>query len=279
MREDRIVLLVAPVAHEGAPLPEETVNPLSPEEIASETVRCWNAGAAVVHHHIRDDRGRLTSDLTLYRQTIDLIREQSDIILNVSTGGLSTLSLEERCVGLDEERVEMASLNMGSINFGENVYINKLPDIRFWAARMREREVVPELEIFDASMINVAEQLAKEGVLARPLHYNLCFGFPSTLPADGRHLATVSSLLPEGAEWGVAQAGMQSISLMACAFELGARVLRVGFEDGAFLRPGVPARSNGELVENLAKMVRMLGGTIATPGEARELIGLPELRV
>ncbi len=240
-------------------------------------MRAWNAGAAIVHHHVRDRQGRLTFDLFNYSRTLDLVRAQSDIILNVSTGGLSSLTLEERCVGLDEPRVEMASLNMGSINFGESVYVNTLPDIRFWAARMKEKGVVPELEIFDLAMINVAEELAGEGVLDRPLHFNICMGFPSTLPARGRELSTVSSLLPPGAEWGVAQAGMDSLSLMACAFELGARILRVGFEDGGFLRPGVPARSNGELVEALAQMVRSLGGEIASPKEARELLGLEQL--
>jgi 3-keto-5-aminohexanoate cleavage enzyme len=123
-------------------------------------------------------------------------------------------------------------------------------------------------------MIGVAEKLEQEGVLEAPLHYNICMGFPSTLSADGRHLATVSAMLPRGAEWGVAQAGMESLSLMACAFELGARVLRVGFEDGAFLRPGVPAGSNGELVEELVRLVHTLGGEIASPEEARELLGL-----
>ena len=277
MKSNRVVILAAPVAHEGTVLPEGSPNPLSPEEVAEETLRTWNAGAAIVHHHVRDEQGRLTSDLTNYSRTLDIVRERSDIILNVSTGGLSTLSLEERCVGLDEPRVEMASLNMGSINFGEHVYINTLPDIRFWASRMKKRGVIPELEVFDLAMIGVAEKLAEEATLDRPLHYNICMGFPSTLAADGRHLAAVTAMLPAGSEWGVAQAGMESLSLMACAFELGARVLRVGFEDGAFLRPGVPARSNGELVEALVAVIHTLGGEIATPGEARELLGLERL--
>lgn len=277
MKSDRLILLVAPVAHEGTVLPEETANPLAPEDVAAESLRAWNAGASIVHHHVRDEQGRLSSDLTAYRRTLDLIRDESDIVLNVSTGGLSTLSLEERCVGLEEPRVEMASLNMGSINFGDTVYVNTLPDIRFWAGRMSEAGVVPELEIFDLSMITTAERLADEGVLKRPLHYNICMGFPSALPADGRRLATVTALLPPGAEWGVAQAGMDSLSLMACAVELGARVVRVGFEDGAFLRPGVPAKSNAELVEELARVVRTVGGEVASPEEARVVLGLPGL--
>lgn len=274
MKKERVILLVAPVAHEGAPLPRGSENPLTPESVAEETLRAYNAGAAIVHHHVRDGQGRLTFDRSYYSRTVDLVREQSDIILNVSTGGLSSLTPEERCVGLEEPRVEMASLNMGSINFGESVYINTLPDIRFWATKMKELGVVPELEIFDLSMINVAEKLAAEGVLEWPLHFNICMGFPSTLPARGRELATISALLPHGAEWGLAQAGMETLSLMACAFELGARILRVGFEDGGFLRPGEPARSNGDLVDALALMVRTLGGEIASPEEARELLGL-----
>jgi len=277
MRKDKVAILVAPVAHEGTPLPKETQNPLTPEEVASETLRAAEAGAAIVHHHVRDEGGRLSGDLARYRETLDLVRARSDIVLNVSTGGLSTLSLDERCVGLDEPRVEMASLNMGSINFGERVYVNTLPDIRYWANRMKETGVVPGLEIFDTAMIDVAEQLAVEGVLERPLHFNICMGFPSTLPSRGARLAATAALLPPNAEWGVAQAEMESLSLMACAFELGARILRVGFEDGAYLRPGAAARSNGELVEQLVELVHTLGGDVASPAEAREILSLPPM--
>jgi len=118
-------------------IPAECNNPLSPDEIAEDVTNYAKAGAGMVHLHVRDQIGEQTFDLSVFRKTLDRIISKSDIIIQDSTGGISTLSLEERCVCLDESRVEVASLNMGSVNFGETVYINTLPDIRFWARKMK----------------------------------------------------------------------------------------------------------------------------------------------
>lgn len=271
----KIIVAVAPVAHDGSVLPTETKNPLSPQEIAEETVACARAGAALVHHHVRNTEGKIVCDLQWYRETVDLIRKESDIILNVSTGGVSDLTLEERCVGLDIPEVEFGSLNMGSTNFGDSVYINTLPDIRFWAHRMRERGVTPELEIFACAMVETAHLLSGEGFFDEPLHYNLCLGFEGTLSATPDNLYRLRSMLPSDAVWGLIHEGMEDLSLVAAALGMGASILRVGFEDGAFLSSGVPAERNVQLVEQLVRLVEAAGKGVATPAEAREILGLP----
>ena len=166
MKSRKIIVAVAPVSHHIDP---EAPGPITPEEIADEVSKCTEAGAGTVHLHVRDRQANQTEDLVVFSETLDLIRAASDIVIQGSTGGLSSLSLEERCVALNDPRVETASLNMGSVNFDEDVYINRLPDIRYWARRMEETNVIPELEVFEAGMIPVIEQLATEKVLHPPL--------------------------------------------------------------------------------------------------------------
>ncbi len=269
---EKVAVMVAPVAHQGSFLPPGCHNPLTPEEVAAETVRCAEAGAALVHHHVRNPEGVIVSDLRWYRETLDLIRSRTDILLNVSTGGVSELSLEERCVGLDEPRVQFASLNMGSVNFGESVYINSLPDIRFWASRMRERGVIPELEVFGPGMIETVWKLRDEGILREPLHYNFCLGFPSSLQATAHNLANLVSMIPEDSIWGFIHEGAPDLRLTAAALGMGATVLRVGYEDSGYLRPGVAADSNARLVEALVAMIRAAGLEVAGVEEAKVLL-------
>jgi 3-keto-5-aminohexanoate cleavage enzyme len=126
--------------------------------------------------------------------------------------------------------VEVASLNMGSVNFGEDVYVNRLPDIRYWARRMEEAGVAPEMEIFDLGMIPVALKFIDDGVIKSPCHFNFILGARWAMPAEPRSLFYLSSMLPEDMSWGIVQDGMTDLSLMATAISLGASVVRVGFE-------------------------------------------------
>ena len=270
-RGKEIIVAVAPV---GRMVPEEVHNPTTPQEVAAEAVACGRAGASLVHLHVRDELGAQTDDLAVFTETVDLIRKDSDIILQVSTGGLSTLSLEQRCAGLGERRVEMASLNMGSVNFGEEVYINTLPDIRYWAGRMIETNVVPELEVFEAGMIHNAKILIEEGVLRPPYNFGLALGFKGALPADAGIIAFLVSQLPDGSQWGVVHEGMDNLSLLAGALSLGAVVVRCGFEDGAAWVPGKIAKTNVELVEKLVELVKLMGYEVASPTKARAMLGI-----
>ena len=273
-----VIVVVAPVAHVESALPPDCLNPLTPERVAEETLACCRVGASVAHHHVRDTRGRIVSDMSWYRETVDAIRAESDVILNVSTGGVSDLSLEERCVGITDPRVDMASLNMGSTNFGDGAYVNTVSDIRYWATRMREARVTPELEIFGPGMLETAWRLRDEGVLSEPLHYNFCLGFENALAATPGNLWDLASRLPRGTRWGFMQAGMRDLSLVAGALGMGAGVVRVGYEDGAFLSPGMPARRNVDLVEWLVRLVETVGREVATPAQARELLQLGPAR-
>jgi len=271
---EKIIIAVAPVAHKGTPMPPESRNPLSPEEIAADVIGCAAAGAAMVHLHVRNSRGEQVQELRWYSETINLIRKESDIIIQGSTGGMSDLSLEERCVSLTEPRTEIASLNMGSVNFGEGVYINTLPDIRFWLGEMKKYKVAPELELFDLGMLSTVEKLVEEGLLNPPLNYNFCLGFSGAIPADPRFLWDLRSHLPAEAQWGLNHEGMRDFRLLAAALGLGARSIRVGFEDGHSYLPGKPASTNTILVQKIAELVRSLGFETANPTEARKILGI-----
>lgn len=275
----KIIITVAPVCHVGKEIPAECKNPLTPEEIAEDTINCYKAGACEVHLHTRDLRGEQTFELDVFRDTIRRIREHSDMIIQGSTGGLSTLTLAERCVCLDVPEVEVASLNMGSVNFGETVYVNTQPDIRYWARRLDETNTVPEMELFDLSQVETCTRLADEGVLRRPLHYNFCVGpgNSSNLAATGRNLAFLTSLTEQGTSWGITHDSMKDFSMLACAIGMGASVVRIGFEDSFYYAPGRRAHTNAELVERLVQLIRLMGCEPATPAEAREMQHIPQL--
>ena len=273
LRRRKIIVAVAPV---GRSLEPPAKNPLTPKEVAAQVVGCAKAGASMVHLHVRDRKGMQTEKLHEFSKTLDLIREKSDIMIQGSTGGLTTLTLEERCVSLNDPRVQVASLNMGSVNFGEDVYINRMSDIRYWAKRMEETRVIPELEVFDVGMMPAVRHLVQEGVLKPPCHFNFCLGFHWALPAVPKSLFFMTSFLKENEEWGVIHDGMNDLSLLATAIGMGARAIRVGFEDSVFYAPGKRAITNSELVEKAVSLVQHLGLEVATPKEAREMLAIPK---
>jgi len=267
----KIIVAVAPVGRQVAP---PSINPLTPAEVAKEVIDCTRAGASMVHLHVRDSHGEQTEDIRDFSRTLDIIRESSDIIIQGSTGGMSTLTLEQRCVSVTDPRVEVASLNMGSVNFGEDVYINRVPDIRYWAGRMTANKVVPELEIFEAGMIPEAQMLIDEGTLKPPFYYNFALGFHWAIPPDPKSLFFLTSLMPAGVPWSVIHDGMQDFALLATAIGLGASMVRVGFEDSVLYAPGKIAETNVALVENVVSLVHRIGYEVVTPDEAREILGV-----
>jgi len=268
----KVLIAVAPVRNPDTPRPEQCVNPLTPEQVAEQTLACARAGAVMVHLHVRNEKGEQTGDLTHFSQTLDLIRQESDIVIQGSTGGLSTLTLEERCVALNDERVQLASLNMGSTNFGDHVYINTLPDIRYWAQRMIDTDAIPECEIFALSMIDTVHRLVKEGLLRDPVHYNFALGFTSSLAATPENLYCLKSALPAGATWGLVHDGMTDFSLLATALAFGATVVRVGFEDGCYFQGDEVAETNEVLVKQVCELVERLGFEVATLEEAKRIL-------
>lgn len=267
----KIIVTVAPV---GKAVPNPLFNPLSSDEVAKEVVSCAKAGASMAHLHVRDRNGNQTADLADFSRTLDYIRDASEIIIQGSTGGLVDLSVEERCTALNDPRVQTASLNMGSVNFGDDVYVNTLPDIRYWARRMAEERIVPELEIFEAGMIPVYTQLLTETVLNKPFSFNFILGVKWGLPAVPNSLFFMNSLLDEPVPWGVTHAAMTDFSLLSVAIGLGATAVRVGFEDSIFYAPDKAASTNVELVKRVVALVHNMGFDVATTEEARSILGL-----
>ncbi|MCF0243704.1 MAG: 3-keto-5-aminohexanoate cleavage protein [Bacteroidaceae bacterium] len=272
----KIIVTVAPVCHVGKTVPAVSKNPLTPEAIAEDVINCAKLGASMVHLHTRDLEGNITFKLDVFQQTIDLIRKESDIIIQSSTGGLSSLSLEDRCVCLNVPAVEMASLNMGSVNFGDTVYVNTLPEIRYWADRIEKAGAVPEMELFDLSHVETCTRLADEGVLRRPLHYNFCVGpgASSNLSANAKVLQLMLALAEEGSSWGVNHDAMKDQTLLATAIGMGANAVRVGFEDSFYYAEGKAAETNAELLQHLLEILDRLGCEPATPDEARRMLGM-----
>jgi 3-keto-5-aminohexanoate cleavage enzyme len=161
---------------------------------------------------------------------------------------------------------------MGSTNFDDDVYINTLPDIRYWAQRMLEAKVVPECEIFGLSMINTVHKMADEKLIKSPIHYNFALGFKSSLAATPDNLFYLKSSLPPAATWGLVHDGMSDFTLLATAISFGASVVRVGFEDSFYYKPGKVAKSNDVLVKKISKLVDFLGFEVATIEQTHKLL-------
>jgi 3-keto-5-aminohexanoate cleavage enzyme len=246
--------------------------PISPEEIAIAAEECAKAGAAIVHVHARNPDGTATQDRETYRRIIAAVRERCNVIVQVSTGGAVGMSAQERLAPVTLAP-EMATLSMGSVNFGGDVFMNHPADIEAFAAAMREHGVKPELEIFDSGMLSTAHRWLKKGLLTGPLHFDFVLGIPGGMAATPEALLYLKSQLPEGATWTVAGIGAAQLSLGTLAIVLGGHV-RVGFEDNVYYRKGELSQSNAQLVERIARISRELDRAIATPDEARTLLGM-----
>ena len=246
--------------------------PVSPEEIAQAAADCVAAGAAIVHLHARRPDGSSTQEAAAYKAIIDAVRARCDAIVQVSTGGAVGMSAEERLAPVTLAP-EMATLSLGSVNFGGDVFVNHPADIEIFAKAMAAQGVKPELEIFDAGMMATAQRLLRKGLLAAPAHFDLVLGVPGAMPGTPEALMYLRSQLPPGATWTVAGIGAAQLTLGAMAIALGGHV-RVGFEDNIFFRKGELAGSNAQLVERIAAIGRLMDRAPATPDEARAMLGL-----
>lgn len=253
--------------------------PITPAEIAEDASRCVEAGASIVHLHARGDDGRPTYRKETYAEIIAAIRERCpDVILCVSTSGRVFRSLEERAEVLDLDgdlKPDLASLTLGSLNFPKHVSVNEPQTIRALAERMAERDIVPELEIFDFGMVDFAKALLERDVLGSPLYFNLLLGSLGTLSATPFHLATLAASLPPGSTWAGAGIGRFQFFVNSMAIAMGGHV-RVGLEDNLWLDTRKERlATNLGLVERLVHLAGAAGREIATPDDARGLIGLP----
>ena len=246
--------------------------PITPIEIISAAVACYEAGAAIIHIHVRDAAGNATQDAGLFREVVEGIRARCDVITQVSTGGAVWMSAEERLQSI-ECRPDMATLTTGTVNFGDGVFKNDRGLVETFARRLREYGIVPEIEIFDVGMLDEAIRLRSMDLITDPIHFDFVMGVPGGLGAEAAHLVHMVRSLPPGSTWSVAGMGRHQLTLGTIALAMGGNV-RVGFEDNIYYRKGQLATSNAELVARVARIARELDRPVATPTQAREILQL-----
>jgi 3-keto-5-aminohexanoate cleavage enzyme len=250
--------------------------PITAEEIAEDAAKCREAGASMVHLHVRTADGKPSQSAELFRAAIRAIRSRCDVLIQTSTGGAVGMSVDERCGPLTltgADRPDMATLTTGTVNFGNDVFENPRPMVREIARRIRALGIRPEIECFDTGMIEQAEWLAKDGLVDLPAHYDFVLGVPGALGATERALDFMIGSLPPGSSWTVAGIGRHQLPFAELGAARGGHG-RVGLEDNVFVSKGVLAKGNWELVADAARRARAQGREIATPAKARELLRL-----
>lgn len=283
-----------PALGQGSTLPEELVLaaaivgaevtraqtpyvPITAQEIADEAARCREAGAAIVHLHVRNPDGSPTQAEDRFREAIEAIAKKTDVIVQTSTGGAVGMSIAERAGPL-ACKPEMATLNLGTVNFGDDVFVNTRPDIRKLAGLIHAAGSVPELECYEVGHVEEGIRLAKEGLLTAPFHFQFVLGIAGAIGATEENLRTLVSRLPEGSTWAVAATGRNQRPMTELAMRLGGHA-RVGLEDNIYLEKGVLAEGSAPLVARAAAYARSIGRKPLEPDAARTHLGLTSKRV
>lgn len=257
---------------------------INPRAIARDVYECYKNGAAMVHLHCRDLNGRLTPDVSLLEETVDYIRALCDIVIEISTGGVSNLTIQERCQTCYPKWVEANSLNVGSINLGTAVYQNPIRDVEFCVQQILQYKKVPEIEVFELGMINTVRELDEKYHFVRPILFALVFGhggeMPATVPALRHMITALEENFPNRNDvlWGYTQAHREDWEMVKTALDLGASTVRIGFEDSDLIAPGVHVDNNAALIAEVADIVKARGMMPMTPAEARAMLGIPQLR-
>jgi 3-keto-5-aminohexanoate cleavage enzyme len=243
-------------------------------EIVAEAEKAYNAGASIIHLHVRKDDGSPTQDRERFKECIEAIKHRCpSVIVQPSTGGAVGMSNAERLQPVDL-RPEMATLDAGTCNFGgDDVFVNTENTIKEFGQKMIELSVKPEIEVFDKGMIDMAIRLQKKGFIKSPMHFNFVMGVNGGISATPRDLVFMEGSIPEGSTFTVSGIGRYEFQMAAMAIIMGGHV-RVGFEDNIYIEKGILAKSNAELVGRVVRLAKELGREIASPSEAREILGL-----
>jgi 3-keto-5-aminohexanoate cleavage enzyme len=280
MKMDKLIINVAVTGM----IPHKKDNPhvpISPDEIAEDCHRCYNAGASVFHLHARDENGEPTYRSEIYRDIITKLRGKCPhAIVCVSTSGRVFKTFEQRSEVLNLDgsaRPDMASLTLGSLNFPKQASVNEPHMIQALAKKMKSQGIMPELEVFDLGMLDYAKYLINRNVLHEPFYFNLLLGSLGTLSATPFHLSTLIASLPPNAAWAAAGIGRFQFYVNCMAITMGGHV-RVGLEDNLHMDGNKEKlATNLTLVERLVKVAGSVERDICKPHETREIIGLPPL--
>jgi uncharacterized protein (DUF849 family) len=265
--------------------------PITSEQIANEALAARDAGAAIVHIHVRaPETAKPSRDIALYREVVRRIRDAgSDVLINLTTGigarfmpgdddpNLNSMpgmvNPEERIAHVIELRPEICSLDIATMNFGTYAFVNIPDHVERMGRAIREAGVKPELEVFDLGHAALAHHLYRRGLFADPPWLQLCLGVPWGAPATTEAMLAMKQLIPAGGNWSAFGIASQQFPMVAQAVILGGHV-RVGLEDNLYLKRGQLSPGNAPMVERAVRIVRELGAEIATPKEAREILGI-----
>jgi len=285
------VIVTCPVTGAGDTVARHPGVPVSPGEISAAAIEAAKAGAAIAHIHVRDPaNGKGTNDPALFREVVERVREsETDVVINLTAGGggdfipndevpaegapgTDMQTPEERHAHVDELLPEICSLDCGSYNFSQFVYMNPEPWIRRQARLIQDAGVKPELECFELGHIRLAKQLIEEGLIDHPPFFQLCLGILWSAEADTQTMLTMRNGLPEGAHWAAFGTGRMQFPMAAQSVLLGGHV-RVGLEDNLYLKRGTLA-TNAQLVEKAVRIIEDLGARVLSPAEARQKLHL-----
>jgi uncharacterized protein (DUF849 family) len=266
--------------------------PVTPAQIAASAIDAAKAGAAIVHIHVRDPNTTLPSmDGALYAEAVDRIRQSgTDVVINLTTGpggrfspdpgdpmkpgpGTTLRTPRQRVQHVLDLRPEICSLDMGSMNMGPHVFVNTPPILEAMAVDIRDAGVTPELEVFETGHLLLAKRMIETGHIKGPGMFQICLGIAWGQPATPEAMSYMRTLLPAGSTWFAFGISLHQFPMAAQAVLLGGHV-RVGLEDNLYLERGKLTPSNAALVAKAAKIIELLGSSVATPAEAREMLGL-----
>jgi uncharacterized protein (DUF849 family) len=279
---DRVVPLIVNLAPTGM-VPTKAMTPhvpLAPQEIVDDVGRCAELGATIIHLHARDDQGRPTTRPEYMAPLVEGVRAVNpELVVCVTCSGRFATSVEERGAVIDltgSAKPDMASLTLGSNNFVQQASVNAPETIRGLAARMRERGIKPELEVFEPGMLTFGQYLAEKGLIEDPWYVNVLLGNLGTSPATPGALGSFLALLPAGAVYAVAGIGRYQTAANMLGIASGAHV-RVGLEDNIWWdRERTTLATNVSLVERVRRMAEIAERPIATPAETRAQLGLAQ---
>lgn len=280
MLSNKLIVTAALVGN-GTTKQQNPAVPYTPEELARDAVACVKAGAAIIHIHVRDDEGHATMDTQRFIDSYNAVRsaldaEGLDGIINLSTGGQG--SDELRTAHIEALKPEMCSYNPGSINWGKAfVYLNSPSLMERLGKVCQQTGTKPEIEIFDTAMFNNVAQCVKDGVLTAPCHFQFIMGIPGGMFGTLKNVSFLLDCMPAGSTWSITGIGRSHMPMMLAGLAAGANGIRVGLEDGIWLEKGVPA-TNETYVQQAVALGKMAGREIATPQEAREILGVKQPR-
>lgn len=251
--------------------------PITPEEIAQSAFAAYQAGAAVVHIHVRDDHGEPSHDLDKYKFVMSYLADRCDVIVNLTTEPGGNVPQEERvrCLELSPE---LATFDAGTMHVGDRILFGSMEFLRQLAIRMKAVGTKPELEIFHSGMIDNCLRLSGEGLLEPPLYFQFVLGLTGAAQATLGELEHLRSLIPSESPWSVTGIGRYGVDMAMLAIVRGGNV-RVGLEDQIYYSKGVLAETNAELVARIVRLAHEFGRPVAKPHEARRLFGLRQQRL